>query len=199
MSHPDQPSHQPWPAPPAPRPRASRAKTAGIGCGGLVGAVLLLALIGNIIGPPKKTVTTSAAVPAKTTAAAPTATGATATAKAQQPVTAPPSKAAQAPAPTSRPSTAAPSPTDVAQASCTPTRDIIVRTITPDLPASAEVLGNYDIQNCEPTFQSLQASSPTDPGFCTQAAWASDNPGYDADATPAAPLKNIQVEYGPAC
>jgi hypothetical protein len=76
---------------------------------------------------------------------------------------------------------------------------VIVRYVAPGQPATAQVLGNYNLQNCEPTFQTLQDTSPTGDGYCTEAAWASDNPGYNADATPAPRLKNPQVSVGPAC
>jgi hypothetical protein len=111
-----------------------------------------------------------------------------------------PTPAAKAPVNTPHTSAAAPSSStyDVA-GPCGVIRDIIVRFVTPDLPPSAEELGNYTIATCEPTFQSLEETSPKEPGYCTQAAWASDNPGYDAEASPAAPLKNVQVAYGPAC
>ncbi|MEU9979524.1 hypothetical protein [Streptomyces sp. NPDC051014] len=49
------------------------------------------------------------------------------------------------------------------------------------------------------TFESLPRTSSTEAGYCTEAAWASDNPGYNADATPAARLKKVQVSVGPAC
>ncbi|MFE5108469.1 hypothetical protein [Streptomyces sp. NPDC056663] len=52
---------------------------------------------------------------------------------------------------------------------------------------------------CETTFQFLQHTSPIEAGDCTEAAWASDNPGYNADAIPAARLKKVQVAIGPAC
>nr|WTB35099.1 hypothetical protein OG781_41650 [Streptomyces sp. NBC_00830] len=52
---------------------------------------------------------------------------------------------------------------------------------------------------CETTFQWPQHTSPTEAGDCTEAAWASDNPGYNADAIPAARLKKVQVTIGPAC
>ncbi len=45
----------------------------------------------------------------------------------------------------------------------------------------------------------VQRTSPNVPGACTEAAWASDNPGYNADATPAKRLKKVQVAVGPAC
>ncbi|MCF1510104.1 hypothetical protein [Streptomyces glomeratus] len=82
---------------------------------------------------------------------------------------------------------------------CEPTRDVIVWYKTPELPDSAQVLGNYYVATCETTFQSLTHTSPTGAGYCTEAAWASDNPGYNADATPAKRLKKVQVAVGPAC
>lgn len=69
----------------------------------------------------------------------------------------------------------------------------------PGIPNSAQVVGNYAQMNCEPTFQNLTHTSPTGPGYCTEAAWASDNPGYNADAEPAVRLKKVQVSVGPAC
>ncbi|MEU9077857.1 hypothetical protein [Kitasatospora sp. NPDC048538] len=69
----------------------------------------------------------------------------------------------------------------------------------PGLPPSSELLGAYAIATCEPTFENLERTAPKEPGYCTQAAWASDNPGYDTDVTPAPPLKKVQVFFGPAC
>lgn len=63
----------------------------------------------------------------------------------------------------------------------------------------AQVLGNYILATCEPTLKMLQETSPTDAGNCTEAAWASDNPGYNADAEPAKRPKNVQMAVGPAC
>lgn len=93
--------------------------------------------------------------------------------------------------------TATASPT--ASKSCSPTRDVIVWYRAPGVADSAQVLGNYDLATCESTFQWLQQTSPTGPGYCTEAAWASDNPGYNADATPAKRLKKVQLAIGPAC
>lgn len=109
------------------------------------------------------------------------------------------SNVATAPTPDPVSTTLVADPPSTAADSCPPTRDVIIRYVTPDLPPSAQVVGNFDVQTCQTTFDSLKGSTATDDGFCTQAAWASDNPGYDADATPAAPLKDIQVAYGPAC
>ncbi|MEU8591330.1 hypothetical protein AB0C59_30700 [Streptomyces sp. NPDC048664] len=82
---------------------------------------------------------------------------------------------------------------------CLPTRDVILWMKVPGIPDSAQVVGEYDLTHCEPTFQNITHTSPTEPGYCTEAAWASDNPGYDADARPAKHLKKVQVTVGPAC
>lgn len=88
-----------------------------------------------------------------------------------------------------------------ASATCalTTSRDIIVRDVTPRLPPAAQVLGDVDYAKCRPSVETLPEEAPTGPGYCTQIAWASDNPGYNADATPAAPLKKVIVEVGPGC
>jgi hypothetical protein len=78
-------------------------------------------------------------------------------------------------------------------------RDIILRMVVPRLPVSAQVIGDVDYVQCRPSLDTLPDMSPTDPGYCTQAAYASDNPGYNADATPAARLKKVIVSVGPAC
>ncbi|MFF3876010.1 hypothetical protein [Streptomyces sp. NPDC001978] len=82
---------------------------------------------------------------------------------------------------------------------CSPTRDVIVWIKSPGVPDSAQVLGNYNLATCKTTFQWLQQTSPTEAGNCTEAAWASDNPGYNADATPAKRPKKVQLAVGPAC
>ncbi|MGW1799004.1 hypothetical protein ACWCQN_24305 [Streptomyces sp. NPDC001984] len=96
------------------------------------------------------------------------------------------------------PRTAKPKPSHSSK-ECSPTRDVVVWTKAPGLPDSAQVLGNYNLATCETTFQWLTHTSPTGAGYCTEAAWASDNPGYNADATPAKRLKKVQVAVGPAC
>lgn len=70
---------------------------------------------------------------------------------------------------------------------------------TPGVTDSAQTLGNYNLATCESTFKYLQETSPTGAGNCTEAAWASDNPGYNADADPAPRPKKVQVAIGPAC
>lgn len=83
--------------------------------------------------------------------------------------------------------------------SCGPLKDVIVWTHTPGIPDSAAVLGGRSLATCESTFDSLPTTSPTEAGYCTEAAWASDNPGYNADARPAEHLKKVQITVGPAC
>jgi hypothetical protein len=61
------------------------------------------------------------------------------------------------------------------------------------------VLGSYVAATCEPTAKMFQDTSPTGPGYCTIAAYASDNPGYDTDATPAKRPRKALVRVGPAC
>ncbi|MFE6551725.1 hypothetical protein ACFVHS_25445 [Streptomyces sp. NPDC057746] len=82
---------------------------------------------------------------------------------------------------------------------CPPTRDILVWTKSVGVPANAQALGNYSQVDCSTTFQWLQRTSPTEAGDCTEAAWASDNPGYNVDAVPAARLRKVQMAVGPAC
>lgn len=67
--------------------------------------------------------------------------------------------------------------------------DIIERVVVPGQPATAQQLGNVNLQNCTLAFNDLAAQTSTGPGYCTTAAWAADNPGYNVDAVPAAPLK----------
>lgn len=96
--------------------------------------------------------------------------------------------------------TAKPKPSPSKSKSCGPERDVIVWYKVPGVPDdSAQVVGNYNLITCETTFHELQKDSPTGAGYCTEAAWASDNPGYNADADRAARLKKVQVSVGPAC
>lgn len=74
--------------------------------------------------------------------------------------------------------------------------DIIEWQREPGLPDSALELGGTDPEHCKLTFDMLQTSSPTGAGYCTQAAWLSDNPNYSVEATPAPPLKKVQVTIG---
>lgn len=79
------------------------------------------------------------------------------------------------------------------------TGDIIERVIVPGQPATAQQLGSINLQDCTLAFNDLAAETSTDPGFCTTAAWLSDNPNYDVTAVPAPPLKKVQAQAGAAC
>lgn len=214
--------------PPAREPEAKkrkRLKIVGLGCGIPFGLFMLLGVIGSLTGPPKTANATHASptpkvpVPAASAAAPSTAPAAPNTPAPSAAATSPTSNPSPDPKPSTAQPSAAASPGTAAQAAagapqatpapaspttptttgCTPTRDIIVRFVVPGLPPSSELLGDVAVATCEPTFQSLEKTSPKNPGYCTEAAWASDNPGYQDDVTPAPPLKKVQVAYGPAC
>ena len=76
--------------------------------------------------------------------------------------------------------------------------------LVPTLGWQAQRLGgewtwNTALHKCLTSVQMMMATAPTEAGNCTQAAYASDNPGYNADATPAGPLKKVIAEAGPGC
>ncbi|MFE7856028.1 hypothetical protein [Streptomyces sp. NPDC057403] len=114
-----------------------------------------------------------------------------------------------APKAASSPSTAAPTrtPRSAAKAKPSPSkskncgtyRDVIIWYRVPGIPDSAQKVGSYNLATCETTFDELTKDSPTGDGYCTEAAWASDNPGYNADADSPRRPKHIQVSVGPAC
>lgn len=72
---------------------------------------------------------------------------------------------------------------------CGPNRDVILRTKVPNLPADAVRLGSRPMGTCEPMSHWFDRSTATGPGYCAEAAYASDNPGYNTDASPARKLK----------
>lgn len=82
--------------------------------------------------------------------------------------------------------------------------DIYVRMITPGESPVAQELGgewawNSVSHKCLTSVQMMIATAPQVPGNCTQVGYAADNPGYDPNATPARPLKEVADETGPAC
>jgi hypothetical protein len=77
--------------------------------------------------------------------------------------------------------------------------DYLVRTTSPDLAASAQEIGNVDLANCTPFLQDFTQTAGTASGECTTIALASDNPGYNADASPAPPLRKVIQSAGPGC
>lgn len=102
---------------------------------------------------------------------------------------------------TARSTSAVSSPPSNAESSCNlPDRgDIIVRQRVPNLPDSAQLLGSRDGSHCTYTMDTISSEYPNGDGYCTWAAYAKDNPDYNADATPAPPLKNVQVTFGGSC
>ncbi|MET9222365.1 hypothetical protein ABZX65_26875 [Streptomyces sp. NPDC003300] len=155
---------------------------------GAVGFLVLMFIIGTVGGPAKKNTSAEATPsPSVSSSPSPVATVAPAT-------TAAPAKTAVAT--TKAPPPPKPKPT---RTGCGPIRDVIIWMRVPDLPDGAQVVGNWNQADCRSTFDTLPDESPTGPGFCTEAAWVSDNPGYDADATPAKRPKKVQVSAGPAC
>lgn len=74
--------------------------------------------------------------------------------------------------------------------------DVIVREKFPNVPVDAMELGGTDPEHCVWTMDSLKTAQPTGPGYCSEVAWASDNPNYDPNAVPAPPLKKVQVKIG---
>lgn len=82
--------------------------------------------------------------------------------------------------------------------------DIYVRMITPGLPAQAQELGgewgwDYSTGKCLTSVQFMIATAPLTAGNCTQVGYVADNPGYDPNATPARPMKDVAAQAGPAC
>lgn len=170
---------------------------------GVVGLLLILWIIGTVAGPPKKdhdktaaNAQTTSASPTVTTAA-PTTPAPTTTKPSPRPATTTPSPKATTATPTTKPP-AKPAPKKTSKG-CGKNRDVDVWYKAPGLPDSAQVLGSYNAATCQSTFQMLKSTSPTGAGYCTEAAWASDNPGYNADAEPAKRLKDVQVSVGAGC
>ena len=82
--------------------------------------------------------------------------------------------------------------------------DIYVRMITPGEAPIAQELGgewgwDYTTDKCLTSVQFIIATAPQTSGNCTQVGYVADNPGYDPNATPAAPLAELAAESGPAC
>lgn len=77
--------------------------------------------------------------------------------------------------------------------------DYIERTTQPGLQAQAIEVGNVDLSACADTLTTFQQEAGQADGECTTIALASKNPGYDANATPAAPLKHVIMSAGPGC
>ena len=82
--------------------------------------------------------------------------------------------------------------------------DILLRMLVPTLGWQAQRLGgewswNATLRKCLTSAEMMIATAPTEAGNCTQVAYASTNPGYNPDATPAPPLKKVIAQAGPGC
>jgi hypothetical protein len=164
---------------------------------GGIGAFLLVAvIIGGITSAVRAlsgpgTAATPQPAAASTQAAAKPAVKAT-TAKAQPVKPAPATTAAQK---------------TVKKSSCEPGADLIEWSIAPQTTAIAGAAGSYDSPDChreghQSTLDMLRRTSPTGHGYCTLAALASDNPGYEekyvygpGSAAPARP-KHVVLALG---
>ncbi|GAB2553605.1 hypothetical protein GCM10027167_71280 [Nocardia heshunensis] len=78
-------------------------------------------------------------------------------------------------------------------------RDLLIWQRWLGSPDTTLQVGDVDIVNCVPTLDNWRVGQPANAGYCSKIAWADDNPGYDDSARPAAPLKKVLDEIGPAC
>lgn len=77
---------------------------------------------------------------------------------------------------------------------------MIYRNKVPDRPWNAQLVGDINFVTCTRTsYDEVSQTSPLGDGYCTQVAYASDNPGYNVDATPAPPLRDVFIEVGAGC
>jgi hypothetical protein len=82
--------------------------------------------------------------------------------------------------------------------------DIYVRMVAPGVSPQAQQLGggwvwNHTSNKCLTSVQMVMATAPLSAGNCTQVGYVADNPGYDPNATVAAPLMHVVAQKGPAC
>ncbi len=76
--------------------------------------------------------------------------------------------------------------------------------ITPGVSPQAQELGgewrwDSTTNKCLTSVQLMIATAPQSAGNCTQVGYVAENPGYNANAVTAAPLKNVVAQTGPAC
>lgn len=152
----------------------------------VVGLVVILAIAGAIAGSPKTT----------------------GSAAAQAPDRSPSPQATRSAAPSPTRTQTAKKASAAAENACYKrpwaSGDIYVRMIVPGLSAQAQELGgewdwNHVLNKCETSVQMMISAAPMTAGNCTQVGYVAENPGYDPNATPAAPLKNVVAQAGPAC
>jgi hypothetical protein len=101
--------------------------------------------------------------------------------------------------PADAPAAAAAAPSPSASCALKTTFDYIERDNDPGASVLADEIGDVDLENCTPALQDFTAEAGQAPGECTSIAKASDNPGYNVNATPAPPLKDVIESAGPGC
>jgi hypothetical protein len=95
-----------------------------------------------------------------------------------------------------QPAFASPHPTTGTCTVQTSNHDLIVWEHEPPLLDNSIEIGDIDLLKCKPTLDTWRGYQPDGPGYCHKIAWADDNPGYEADVQPAAPLKKVLDEFG---
>lgn len=78
-------------------------------------------------------------------------------------------------------------------------QDLIVRDDDPGAQILAQEVGEANLGNCTTTLSSFAQTAGQAAGECSTIAWAKDNPGYDVNAVPAPPLKDVIQSAGPGC
>lgn len=198
-----------WPAPPdgwdfGTRRRRSTGAIVGIVVGSILGLLLLTGIIGALVGGGTTTPTAEQSThgPSAPITQAPSAPASQPPAA---PVAPPPVASESSPVATEAPSDTPTSSADAVAAACfaRPAKygDIIVREKDPTLPYAAIELGGgfaYDHRSnqCQDSIQFNLDTVSDQPGVCVQIALASDNPGYNADLRPAAPLRRVMASKG---
>jgi hypothetical protein len=157
-----------------------------------IAAFLLIGGIGDALGLGKQ-VNTAATAPTPTTAVSHAAQ----LSSAAKPKSAPTLKSSPTPNATAK-----------AEAACDKrgfaSGDIYVRMLSPGTQWTAQELGGEWIWNasrdkCLTSVQETIATAPLSAGNCTQVGYVANNPGYNPNATVAAPLTHIAAQAGPAC
>lgn len=178
------------------KPKMSRGRKAVLWTVGVFVGLIVIGAIGNATGAGKKN-TAAVSTSSQTTAAVDTTTAAVPSSPA---VSKPSSPAAAAHTSAAAVKTAAkPKPTPSPSCTLPDDRDLLVWYKVPTLQDSAQELGEVDLANCTPTVDTIMSTSPTGAGYCTEVAYADQNPGYNADATPAPRLKHVIEEVGAGC
>ncbi|SPM40542.1 hypothetical protein MNAB215_2743 [Mycobacterium numidiamassiliense] len=76
-----------------------------------------------------------------------------------------------------------------------PSFDYLIWERRPRLMDSAFEIGDTG-PHCTSSLDGWAASQPTGTGYCSKIALSSDNPGYDTEARPAAPLRKVIEAVG---